>query len=157
MVASSPESVAPDDPETLWQLEKSDRLNAYRLAREQAQSMPEDQRRSFLEPHLAQWEYFLQSRPSNASMSQSSLLQVPSSTSSVSGATGVPVSNVTLTPGRRGSSANCEASRARLHHRLAPLQSPLDRTIPLFPYRSEYWTALMFSGFPKIPQKTAGA
>lgn len=100
--ASSPGSAVPDDPEALWQLEKSDRLNAYRLARKQAQSMPEDQRRSFLKPHLAQWEYFLQSRPNNASMSQSSLSQVASSTSLTSGPAGAPVSNATSTPGTSG-------------------------------------------------------
>ena len=97
IVANSPsESVGPDDPESLWQLDKSDRSNAYRFAREQAQSMLEDQRQSFLESHLAQCEHSLQSRPDNASTSQSSLSQVATSTSSTSGSAGAPVSNVTL-------------------------------------------------------------
>ncbi|GAB7332571.1 hypothetical protein MBLNU13_g04350t1 [Cladosporium sp. NU13] len=59
--------------------------------------MPEDQRRSYLEPHLAQWEHFLQSRPNHASICQSSLSQVASSTSPTIDPAGAPVLNVTST------------------------------------------------------------
>lgn len=75
-----------DDVDTLWKDEKHDKLNAYRLARQQAQGMTEDQRKVFLEPHLAQGKQFLESRPSRASASQSSISPVSSSPSTPVGA-----------------------------------------------------------------------
>jgi hypothetical protein len=62
-------------------LEKSRQLNAYSLARKHAQGMAEDQRETFLQPHLAQGQQFLEARPSQSSLSHGSSSQATSATS----------------------------------------------------------------------------
>jgi hypothetical protein len=62
-------------------LEKSRQLNAYSLVRKHAQGMAEDQRETFLQPHLAQGQQFLEARPSQSSLSHGSSSQATSATS----------------------------------------------------------------------------